>query len=178
MTGVQTCALPISVAKAAGGPERTRAAELAEFIRHYIDGRETFPVADWFAKAGWRIRSDTTREPRLGVSLQPDSGSVRVAQVDPAGVAAAAGIQPGDVLISIGGVPTSDPAWQSWRAKYAKQEGASLPIRILRAGKPMTVNATVRLSILIDRQLEPNANASPKAKRIRDGILKGITTPR
>ena len=167
-----------AVAKAAGGAERARAAELAEFSKNYIDGRENFPFAAWFAKAGWRIRSDTIREPRLGVSLQPDSGAVRVAQVDPAGVAAAAGIRAGDVLVSIGGVPTSDPSWQSWRAKYARQEGASFPIRILRDGRAMTVNAVVRLSTLIDRQLEPDANATPKAKRIREGILQGTTTPR
>lgn len=163
---------------ATGGAKNTKATDIADFNKRFIDGREPFPFAEWFAKAGWRIRSDTIREPRLGVSLQPDSGSVRVAQVDPAGVAAAAGIQPGDVLISIGGVPTSDPSWQSWRAKYAKQEGASLPIRILRDGQSMTVNAIVRLSTLIDRKLEADANATPKARRIREGIVKGITTPR
>jgi len=163
---------------ASGGAKNNAASQLADFNAKFIDGRENFPFAAWFAKAGWRIRSDTIREPRLGVSLQPDSGSVRVAQVDPAGVAAAAGIQPGDVPLPIGGLPPSDPSWQSWRAKYAKQEGASLPIRILRDGRAMTVNAVVRLSTLIDRQLEPDANATPKAKRIREGIVKGTTTPR
>jgi predicted metalloprotease with PDZ domain len=157
-----------------------RAAGLANlretFYRDYVDGREPFPWTAWLAKAGWRLRTDTLREPRLGVSLQADSTGLRVVLVDPGGAAAAGGIQSGDVITAVAGVPTSDSAWQSWRQKYARQEGASLPIAILRRGRPMEVAVTVRLAVLIDSRLEVDPAAPEKARRIRDGILRGETT--
>jgi predicted metalloprotease with PDZ domain len=154
-----------------------RGANLREtFHRDYVDGREPFPWNDWLAKAGWRIRSDTLREPRLGVSLQADTAGLRVAFVDPSGVGAGAGIRAGDVITAVAGVPTSDPAWQSWREKFARQEGASLPITVRRDGRPMELTATVRLVVLIDRALEVDPHATEKARRIRQGLLRGETT--
>ena len=150
-----------------------RGMNFTDFIARYVDGRAPFPWNDWLAKAGWRIRSDTTREARLGVTLAGDSAGVRVMTVDPTSVAAGAGIHPGDVLTAIGGISTKDPQWQSWRGKYAKLEGTSLPIALIRGGRPMSISAIVRLAVLINQRLEEDPTAGEKAKRIRNGILKG-----
>ena len=150
-----------------------RGMNFTDFIARYVDGRAPFPWNEWLAKAGWRIHSDTTREARLGVTLAGDSAGVRVMTVDPTSLAAAAGIQPGDVLTAIGGISTKDPQWQSWRGKYAKLEGTSLPISLIRGGKPMNISAIVRLAVLINQTLEEDPTAGEKAKRIRNGILKG-----
>jgi predicted metalloprotease with PDZ domain len=152
-----------------------KGARFAEFNEKYVDGREPYPWEQWLAKAGWRIRSDTVREPRLGVSLQADSGGLRVTLVDPAGVAAASGIQVGDVLTAIDGVSTGTPAWQGWRQKYASQEGAQLQVEFLRDGKPASVRVAVKLATLISKRIEPDAGATARAKRVRNGILKGTT---
>ncbi len=150
-----------------------RGMNFTDFIARYVDGRAPFPWTEWLAKAGWRIRSDTTREARLGVTLAGDSAGVRVMTVDPTSVAASAGIQPGDVLTAIGGISTKDPQWQNWRAKYAKLEGTALPIALTRGGKPMNISAIVRLAVLINQRLEEDPAAGEKAKRIRIGIIKG-----
>ena len=147
-----------------------------DFAARYIDGREPYPWKAWLAKAGWYVRSDTTREPRLGVSLQSDSAGLRVMVVDPTSVAASAGIQPGDILASVDGVSTNDPAWQAWRVKFAKQEGASLAVGIVRNRRPMQLTVKVKLAVLIEQRLEADPAASEKARRIREGILKGETT--
>jgi predicted metalloprotease with PDZ domain len=152
-----------------------KGAKFAEFNEKYVDGREPFAWSQWLPKAGLRLHSDTLHEPRLGVSFQADSTGLLVVIVQPGGTAAAAGIRPGDVVTSIAGVPVSNPAWESWRQKYAKQEGAPIAVDILRGGMPMTVNPAVKFATIIQRKIEADPGATDKATRIRDGILKGTT---
>ncbi len=159
-----------AVSKAAKG------ASFKDFNTKFVDGRDEFAWNQWLPKAGWRVRTDTIREPRLGVSTQVDSAGLLVVLTDPTGVAAVAGIKPGDVITSIGGIATTNPAWESWRTKYAKQEGASLPLGVMRGGKAMSVNAIVKMSVMTERKVEPDPAATEKAKKIRDGILKGTTS--
>ena len=147
-----------------------------EFNEKYVDGREPYPWDQWLPRAGWRVHVDSLRQPRLGVSLQRDSAGLLVVIVDPASMGAAAGIRPGDVITSVDGVPTSNPAWEGWRQKFAKREGAPLEIKLLRDGASKTLNPPVKFATLIDRKLEADPAATEKAKRIRDGILKGTTT--
>jgi len=147
--------------------------KFGDFAEKYIDGREAFPWTTWLAKAGWRLREDTTREARLGVSFIPDSAGLKVNAVDPSGTAATSGVQVGDVITMIGGLSTLDPSWQSWREKYGNKEGAPLSLTVLRKGRPLTINASVKLSILIDKRLDNDPKAGEKAKRIRVGILTG-----
>jgi predicted metalloprotease with PDZ domain len=147
-----------------------------EFNDKFVDGRGPFPWDQWLPKAGWRIHVDSLRQPRLGVSLQRDSTGLVVVIVDPGSMAATAGIQLGDVITSIDGIKTSNPAWESWRQKFAQREGAPLEIKLMRDGKARTVNPQVKFATLIDRKLEADPAATEKAKRIREGILKGTTT--
>ena len=90
-------------------------------------------------------------------------------------MAAAAGIKPGDVITSIGGMATTNPAWPSWRQKYGSQEGAQLPLGVMRGDTHITINAVNKLAVLLNRKIEGDSSASEKAKRIRDGILNGTT---
>ena len=152
-----------------------KAINTKEFNEKYVDGRESFPWDKWLPKAGWRVHVDSLRQPRMGVSLQRDSAGLLVVIVDPGGMAATAGIRPGDVITSVDGVPTSNPAWEGWRQKFAQREGAPLEIQFLRDGIPKTLGTTVKFATLIDRRLEPDPAATEKAKRIREGILKGTT---
>ncbi|MFI5232165.1 MAG: PDZ domain-containing protein [Gemmatimonadales bacterium] len=154
-----------------------KGANMRDFIAKYVDGRDPYPWNQWLANAGWRIRSDTLHQPRLGVSFQRDSTGLLVVLIDPASMAAAAGLRPGDVVTSVDGVPVSNPAWEEWRTKYAQREGAPLEIVFVRDGRAVTVNPPVKFATMIDRKLEMDPGASEKAKRIRNGILKGVTGP-
>jgi predicted metalloprotease with PDZ domain len=152
-----------------------KGANIAEFNEKYVDGRERYPWDQWLAKAGWRLHSDTLHQPRMGVSFQPDSAGLLVMLVEPGSMAATAGIRPGDVVTSLDGIATSNPAWQDWRQKYALREGAPIEIKVVRDGRGITLNPPVKFATLIDRKLEADPAASDKAKRIREGILKGVT---
>ncbi len=149
--------------------------KFTDFANRYVDGRDSYPIESWLAKAGWRIRADSTREARFGVSLSTDSLGVRVGMVDPNGAAAAGGVKANDLITAVDGVSTGDPTWQRWRQKYSAREGAKVSVELLRDGKRLVVQVPVRISVLIERRIEPDPKASAKAQRVRQGILRGET---
>ena len=126
---------------------------------------------------GWRLRTDTLHAAADGRELPARTApACSSCSSIPASMAAGAGIRPGDVVTSIDGVPTSNPAWEGWRQKYAQREGAPIEIKLVRDGRVVTFNPPVKFATLIDRKLEADPAATDKAKRIREGILKGTTT--
>ena len=159
------------VSRAAGGKS------FDEFARRYVDGREALPMDSVLLLAGLRSRTDTTREARLGVSTITDSSGVRVNQITPGGAASAAGLQPGDRIVSIGDVTiTNDDSFATFRTRYAGTAVASLPLLAQRGTETITLQLPVRLFPRVQTRVSPIPGASDKAARIRNGILKGSTS--
>ena len=158
-----------AVRRAAGGRSFT------EFNAKYIDGREPFPWSDILPRAGMRLASDTLREPRIGVATGEDSsGAIVVQEVQSGGVAQEAGVRPGDQLIALGDVEITDPDFgTAFRARFGKNEGDSLPIRVRRGADTLTLHGLVRLVSRVESRLEADPRASPKAARVRNGIFTG-----
>jgi predicted metalloprotease with PDZ domain len=161
-----------AVRRAAGG--RT-AIDLNEFYAKYIDGREPFPYDRVFPLAGLRLQVDSQRIARIGVQTMTDSTGQRVMAIVPGGMADKAGIMEGDYLMSFGDVPVKDPNFGSaYREKYGTQpEGTPLPIVVRRNGQPLTLNGAVHFVSLPNTRIVADPTASPKAARIREGILRG-----
>ncbi len=160
-----------AVSKAAGGRS------FAEFNTKYIDGREPLPYEQVFPLAGMRLKTDTLREPRLGLATgQDSSGAIVVHEVVPGSPAAAAGVQVGDALLALGDVEVDNPDFgKSYRARFGRSEGDSLPIKVRRGTDTLTLAGKVVLGARLERRLEAAPDASPKAVRIRNGILRGKT---
>ena len=158
-----------AVSRAAGGRSFT------DFNAKYIDGREPFPWSDILARAGMRLASDTLREPRIGVATVEDSsGAIVVQEVQSGGAAQEAGVQPGDQLLALGDVEIMDPDFgTAFRARFGKNEGDSLAIRVRRGADTLTLHGLVRLDDRIETHLEADPKASAKAVRVRNGILTG-----
>lgn len=161
-----------AVTRAAGGKA------LGGFAQRYVDGRESYPWEEWLALAGWRIVTDSISEPRLGALLRADPRGVRVAALDEEGAGARAGLAVDDVITAIGGRPTLDPNFgDRWRDYWGKRPGAAMSLEVLRAGATRTFEATVEVTTLIDRHVEPVPEATARAKRVRAGILRGRVAP-
>jgi len=159
------------VSRAAGGKSFT------EFARRYVDGREPLPVDSVLRLAGLRSKSDTIREPRLGISTSTDSSGVSITQLSPTGAAAAAGARAGDRIVSIGDVMISnDDSFEPLRARYASTTLTTLPLVVRRGSETITLQLPVRLVTRVQTSVQPIPNASPKALRIRGGILRGSTS--
>ena len=159
-----------AVSRAAGGRQ------FNGFDARYVDGRDPFPWDSILPLAGLRSRTDTIREPRLGINTTGDSAGIKVTEVVPEGAGAEAGLQAGDVLLALGEVPIdADSAFPRFRRVYASRGGEALPIRIRREGKDMTLAGNVRLVARTEFHVEADPNASPKAARIRHGLFAGTT---
>jgi predicted metalloprotease with PDZ domain len=158
-----------TVSRAAGGRS------FADFYRRYIDGREPFPYTQVLPLAGLRMVTDTTRDPRLGISTAgADSSGILVNGVLPGGPAEAAGVRAGDHLLAIGDLRVTDPDFgPAFRSRFGKEEGAPLPIKVLRGADTLTLNGKVVLAERIQRRVEFLSGASEKAVRVRNGIMKG-----
>ncbi|MBW7932796.1 MAG: M61 family metallopeptidase [Gemmatimonadaceae bacterium] len=156
-----------TVSRAAGGRS------FDEFAARYIDGREPYPWTEWLAKAGWRYVVDTLVQPRLGVSLTPDSAGQRVTMVADGSAAALAGVRVNDVLLSVDGIDArSTDFFAGWRAR-AGRAGAALRIEVQRNGERLTLRGAVQMQTLINARLEDDPDAPPRAVRIRNALLTG-----
>ena len=159
-----------AVSRAAGGKS------FADFDAHYVDGRDPYPYDAMLALAGFRLAADTIREPRLGLGGAADSAGVRITAIQPGGAAEAAGVRVGDILVALGDVAISDPNFgPAYRARFKDAEGQDLPIKVRRGGELLTLTGKVRLLEQVNAHVEADPNASAKAVRVRNGILRGET---
>jgi predicted metalloprotease with PDZ domain len=160
-----------AVTRAANGKSFT------DFNSRYVDGREPFPWSTVLPLAGMRMNVDSIRQPEIGVSTNIDSTGVLVVQVTPGSAAQAAGVEVGDYLVRVGDIPVSDPDFGArYRARYARSEGETVPLVVRRAGEERTLTLLVRNRLRTVETIVFDRNASPKALRIRAGILKGETS--
>jgi hypothetical protein len=76
--------------------------------------------------------------------------------------------------VRIGDIPVSDPNFGArYRARYARSDGQMVPLVVRRGGEERTLMLPVRNRLRTVEEIMFDRNASPKALRIRAGILKG-----
>ena len=147
------------------------------FYRRYIDGRDSLPYETVFAKAGLVFHRDVVTSPFVGVSTIPaPSGGMTVQAVTPGSSAEAAGVQSGDVITNIGGLPvTSDQDWgAAFRTRYRGKAGQPLTITVQRDGKTLTLNATVQEHRTSTVTLTRAPSPTPKQAKIWQGLVSGL----
>jgi predicted metalloprotease with PDZ domain len=159
--------------RAAGGRS------FAEYHAKYIDGREPYPWAEVGRLAGMIFVTDSQRVLRVGVNTASDGTKIVVTDVVPDGAAAAAGMLPGDELVRLGDVQVKDQSFgEEFRTRYASAaDGTSIPVVVRRDNAERTLTLAIRRVIETDSHLVYDRQASPKAARVRAGILRGTTAP-
>lgn len=162
-----------AVSRAANGKS------FADFYSRYIDGREPFPWDSVLPLAGLRMGGNEQREPRLGITTTQDSSGFHVTQPLSGGPPLPAGLESGDLLVSVAGIGVSDPLWlQKFRARYGRSsEGTEVPVRIRRNARDQTVRVRLGFVTRVDQRIVEDPRASVKALRIREGLLRGTTRP-
>lgn len=160
-----------AVTKAANGKS------FKDFYARYVDGRDPYPYDAVLPLAGLRLERDTINEPRVGIGTILDSAGVHVTQVAPGSSAEASGVRLGDLLLAVGGISAADPTWSDqFRAKYARApQGSPVPILIRRDGRETTLTARLNFLSRVESHLADDPRASAKARRVREGILRGTT---
>lgn len=159
---------------------------IAELRRRFIEGRDPIPWDTILPLAGLRTAQDTMQVVRLGVSTAPDSqGGVRVMYVAPHSAADTAGIKTGDRITQLGDVAIQDPSsFEAFRRRYASASGTTISASVIRGGarstpaappQTLTLDVPIRTARETTIRVEPDPAASPKAARVRHGILTGTT---
>jgi predicted metalloprotease with PDZ domain len=152
-----------------------RGQTFTDFAGRFVHGREPLPYSSTFALAGIRLQVDSTREPRLGLYTEQDSNGIRVTAVDPGSSAEGAGVRPGDYLVVIGEVPVTEGFGERFRARHARNEGREVTVKVRRDGVELVLPMRIQMAVRTSSRLVYDDTASPRARRVRTGLLSGRT---
>lgn len=150
-----------------------------EFHALYIDGREPYPWDRILPLAGLRLGGDAIREPRVGITTMQDSSGFYVTDMGPGNPPLPTGLESGDLLLAVGGISVHDPLWlEKFRARYSRaREGTEVPVSVRRNGVERTVGVRLAFVSRVDQRVVEDPRASARARRVRDGLLRGVTRP-
>jgi predicted metalloprotease with PDZ domain len=155
--------------------EKIAGGSFEEFFRKYVAAAEPLPYQQVLALAGLQLQTIEHKRPTLGFSAGRDGNGMAIVDgVDMDGAAAEAGLRVGDAVLSWNGteVPRNLEAWL-----FSQKKIGILRLGIRRDEK--NLNLEFRLGEITETLYRPveNPNASEKALRIREGLLRGTTQP-
>lgn len=158
-----------AVSRAAGGRS------FEEFRLRYVDGREPYPWDETLPRAGLLLVQRTERQPFVDAAVVPDGETMRITEVVPGSAAEASGIRPGDILLRIGDMAVEDGGFaRAFLRRYGDApDGTTVEIELLRDGTTRTVRTELQFEENTTHAVQEDPDASPRARRIRDGILTG-----
>jgi predicted metalloprotease with PDZ domain len=150
-------------------------ADLTDFFRRYVSGSDEIPYSDFLARAGWAIRDTSQHRATLGFSVNRDSAaSTTIASVDRESGAREAGLKEGDVLLLLNG-ESFPRAPERWLRDHLPEERVT--VKVQRGGEEKDFSFPLGRQTDAAYQITEIASALERQRRIRDGILHGVTTP-
>jgi len=146
------------------------------FYARYVNGRDTLPYAEILPKGGLAVAVREARIPRVGVvtnNAGPRDGGIEVGGVTTNSLAMEVGLQPGDILLSVGGIPTAgEQEWSArYRARYANAAGQPVELVWRRGGVEMRGSGRVQALTIRGYGITRDPNPTPQARMILDAIL-------
>jgi predicted metalloprotease with PDZ domain len=155
--------------------EKIAGGSFEEFFSKYVAHAESLPYRRVLGMVGLELRSTSRKRPVLGfyAERQP-SGELTVQTVDPESTAALAELRAGDVIVNWNG---SDPPRNAERWLASQKPGAKLRLTVQREDKQITLEFPIGEESSVFYQVAEDSHAGDKARRIREGLLRGTTQP-
>jgi predicted metalloprotease with PDZ domain len=155
--------------------EKLTGGSLVDFFDNYVASANPLPYQNLLARAGLELRTHESVRATLGFLPQREPGAPwTVAAVDADGLAAKSGLLVGDEIVrwNNADVPRRPERWAA-----QQKPGDVLRLRIHRAEKEETIE--IHLGELHEKffQVAEQSNADDRARRLRDGLLRGTTDP-
>jgi predicted metalloprotease with PDZ domain len=155
--------------------EEVAGGSFEEFFRKYVSHAEPLPYSQTFALAGLDLRTAQRKRPVLGFFTERGAtGEAVVRDLDAKSSATQAGLRSGDVILSWNG---SEPPRNLERWVYSQKAGSAVHVRVRRDDREMPIDFRIDEAMETFYQVVEDSHASAKAKRIREGILRGTTQP-
>jgi predicted metalloprotease with PDZ domain len=155
--------------------EKLAGGSFEEFFTRYVAAADPLPYRNTLALAGLDLRESVHKQPALGFSTEHAAdGLLLVRTVDASGPAAAAGLQTGDVIVKWDG---AEPPRRSGEWLRRQPAGKPVRLRIRRDENELTIDFRLGESSETYFEVVEASHPSEKARRIREGLLRGITTP-
>jgi len=146
--------------------------DMSDFYNRYIRGVETLPYDDAFAGAGLRLVHTPYGNSSSGITIDGnDRQNLRLGALQAGSAAQAAGLQEGDILVSIGGMRATRDNWSALLSRYKPGENALLQIQRFR--RPLDVTLELSNPDLVSYRLDEIPGASAAARKLRNSWLTG-----
>jgi predicted metalloprotease with PDZ domain len=154
--------------------ERVAGGSFEEFFQKYVANAEALPYQQVLALAGLELRTVEHRGPTLGFFSERDAnGLLVVRSVETDGPAAEARLHADDVILKWNGgdVPKQVDRWLR-----EQKAGDLLKLEVRRDNKEITLKFLIGEIKETLYEVKEIAHPSEKARRIREGILHGVTS--
>jgi len=154
--------------------EQISGSSFEDFFRKHVANAEPVPYESILSKAGLLLRTQEIERPEFGFSVQRDSdGKLLVGAVESGSTAERAGLRAGDEIAQWNGenIPRRIEYWL-----HNKKPGDGLKLRIVRNGEPAEVSFVLGGKTVSVFAISEDSQASPKARTIREGMLRGKTS--
>ena len=146
-----------------------------DFFQRYVAEAQPFPYQDVLRLAGLELHTVEHKRMSMGFSAERDAnGALVVGAVDAEGSAAAAGLQAGDFIVKWNG---ADPPKNLDRWLSSQRKGSVLRLTIRHDDQSLTLEFRLGEITETSYRVDDDPRANEKARRIRDGLLRGVTQP-
>ena len=155
--------------------EKVTSASLEDFFAKYVSGAEPLPYSEVLARAGLELQQREIIHAVMGLTVEHDpNGPWTVRAVDANGPSAKSGLLVGDEIVRWNnGEPPRRPEY--WLRQ--QKPGDTLHLRVRRDDKEQNIEIQLAEQRETFYQVAESANASDRARRIREGMLHGSTDP-
>jgi len=153
--------------------EKVAGSSLEDFFSKYVSGAEPLPYAEVLARAGLELREKEMVHAAMGFAAEREvEGPWTVRAIDADGPAAKSGLLVGDEIArwNNGEPPRRPERWLS-----QQKPGDILHLRVRRDEKEQTIEIRLGEQRETYYQVAESANAGERARRVREGMLRGST---
>jgi predicted metalloprotease with PDZ domain len=153
--------------------EKIAGASFEEFFRQYVSGTDPVPYEQVLALAGLQLDKSLRKRAALGFAAVRDTSvGLVVRTIDAGGTAERAALRVGDQIVKWN---SKEPPRRPERWVREQNAGAVLRLVVRREEREYTLQFHLGEMTEIYYQVEENSKANEKARRIRDGLLRGET---